>query len=167
MKVKRKAQAALEFLTTYGWAFMVILILISTISYFGVTNPKKFLPERCTFSTEVICTDHLIKGSESQVKIKAKQTTGSTIFLEDLTCSFEGEESTEAKVEFEGKKKNLKDEDFGWGPRDEVVAKCSFPGDTFKSYKDRKVKIYIDLTYRLSKDGFPHQISGELFGTVQ
>ena len=37
----RKAQAALEFLTTYGWAFIVILIMIGALAYFGVLNPSR------------------------------------------------------------------------------------------------------------------------------
>ncbi|MBI2659218.1 hypothetical protein HYX05_03935 [Candidatus Woesearchaeota archaeon] len=44
-----KSQAALEFLTTYGWAFLVILIMIGTLAYFGILNPSKILPNRCNF----------------------------------------------------------------------------------------------------------------------
>jgi hypothetical protein len=48
MKNNRKAQAALEFLMTYGWAFMVILIMIAALAYFGVLNPDRILPDRAT-----------------------------------------------------------------------------------------------------------------------
>lgn len=37
-----KGQAALEFLTTYGWAFLVILVMIGALTYFGVLAPAKF-----------------------------------------------------------------------------------------------------------------------------
>ena len=47
----QKSQAALEFLTTYGWAFLIIILMIGTLSYFGVINPK-LLPERCTLGSE-------------------------------------------------------------------------------------------------------------------
>lgn len=43
--MKKKAQSALEFLTTYGWAFLVILIMIGALAYFGVLDPNRFLPE--------------------------------------------------------------------------------------------------------------------------
>ena len=46
MKVK-KGQAALEFLMTYGWAILVVLIVIGALAYFGVLDPKRFLPEKC------------------------------------------------------------------------------------------------------------------------
>lgn len=48
MRRMKKAQAALEFLMTYGWAFMVILIMIAALAYFGVLNPDRILPDRAT-----------------------------------------------------------------------------------------------------------------------
>jgi len=50
-----RSQAALEFLTTYGWAFLVILIMMSTLAYFGILNPSKLLPDRCNFGAEIGC----------------------------------------------------------------------------------------------------------------
>jgi hypothetical protein len=58
-----RGQAALEFLTTYGWAFLVILVMIGALAYFGVISPNKFLPERCTFQQEVTCKDYRVNGT--------------------------------------------------------------------------------------------------------
>lgn len=44
MKFK-KSQAALEFLFTYGWAILVILVAIGALAYFGVLSPCKVYPE--------------------------------------------------------------------------------------------------------------------------
>ena len=57
---KRRSQAALEFLTTYGWAFLVILIMMSALAYFGVLNPSKLLPDRCNFGSEIRCNKNLM-----------------------------------------------------------------------------------------------------------
>ncbi len=59
-KMMRRGQAALEFLTTYGWAFLVILVMIGALAYFGVINPNKFLPERCVFQQELTCKDYQV-----------------------------------------------------------------------------------------------------------
>ena len=56
--MNKKSQGALEFLTTYGWAFLVILLMIGAMMYFGILNPNKFLPERCTTSTGFQCLEH-------------------------------------------------------------------------------------------------------------
>lgn len=61
----KKAQGALEFLMTYGWAFLVILIMIGALAYFGVLNPTKFLPERCSFGTQFMCKDYQLATGAS------------------------------------------------------------------------------------------------------
>ncbi len=87
----KKSQAALEFLTTYGWAFLVILIMISTLAYFGILNPSKVLPNRCNFGAEFQCVDFQVKTTE--VKIRLKNSVGEAI---DVTALTEGTESATA-----------------------------------------------------------------------
>ena len=60
--MRKKGQAAMEFLMTYGWAILVVLIAISALTYFGVLNPSKFLPEKCTLIPGLICIDHKATG---------------------------------------------------------------------------------------------------------
>jgi len=73
MKFFNKGQAALEFLTTYGWAFLVILVMIGGLSYFGVFDFKSKMPDSCTFSgRDVECKSWQINNDS---------TTGSGIQL--------------------------------------------------------------------------------------
>lgn len=53
----RKGQAAMEFLMTYGWAILVVLIAIGALAYFGVLNPARFLPNSCTLFPGLACTE--------------------------------------------------------------------------------------------------------------
>jgi hypothetical protein len=53
-----KSQAAMEFLMTYGWAILVVLVAIGALSYFGVLSPDRFLPSRCTLPAGIACIDH-------------------------------------------------------------------------------------------------------------
>ena len=79
-----KAQASLEFLTTYGWAFLVILIMIGTLAYFGILKPSKILPNRCNIGPEFQCLDHQIKygtGADGTFKLRLKNNVGETIAL--------------------------------------------------------------------------------------
>ena len=54
---KKRSQAALEFIMTYGWAILVVLISIFALSYFGVLNPDRFLPSKCVFPSGIACLD--------------------------------------------------------------------------------------------------------------
>jgi len=51
----KKGQAALEFLSTYGWAFLVVLVMIGALAYFGVLNPSSYAPDKCVGSTVISC----------------------------------------------------------------------------------------------------------------
>ncbi len=52
--MNKRAQAALEFLMTYGWAILVVLAAIGALAYFGVLSPTNFVPERCVTSNAAL-----------------------------------------------------------------------------------------------------------------
>jgi hypothetical protein len=45
----------MEFIMTYGWAILVILVIIGVLVYFGVISPERLLPERCSFPSDLSC----------------------------------------------------------------------------------------------------------------
>ncbi|MCX6706723.1 MAG: hypothetical protein NT001_01120 [Candidatus Woesearchaeota archaeon] len=45
----KKSQAAMEFLLTYGWAIVAVLVVFGALTYFKVLDPSKLLPETCNF----------------------------------------------------------------------------------------------------------------------
>ena len=57
---QKKGQAALEFIMTYGWAILVVLVAIGALAYFGVLSPDKFLPSKCTLQAGLACLDHRV-----------------------------------------------------------------------------------------------------------
>jgi YD repeat-containing protein len=59
----RKAQAAMEFLMTYGWAILVVLVAIGALAYFGVLNPGKFLPSSCTIGPGLACGEFKVTNT--------------------------------------------------------------------------------------------------------
>ncbi len=61
--VNRKSQAALEFIMTYGWAILVVLVAIGALAYFGVLSPDKFLPSKCTLQSGLACIDHKVQAA--------------------------------------------------------------------------------------------------------
>jgi len=60
MKLLRKSQAAMEFLMTYGWAILVVLVAIGALAYFGVLSPDRFLPAKCQLPAGIACTDFTV-----------------------------------------------------------------------------------------------------------
>ena len=60
----RKGQAALEYLVTYGWAILAIVIIAGVLWYFGVFNPGKYAEERqCGGAERFACLDYRVSSS--------------------------------------------------------------------------------------------------------
>jgi uncharacterized protein (UPF0333 family) len=70
----KKAQAAMEFLMTYGWAILVVLAAIGALAYFGVLSPDRFLPEKCTLPSGVACLD--FTGISTAVTLVIQNSAG-------------------------------------------------------------------------------------------
>ena len=70
----RKSQAALEFIMTYGWAILVVLVAIGALAYFGVLSPDRFLPSKCTLQSGIACLDH--KATATTLVIYVKNSLG-------------------------------------------------------------------------------------------
>ncbi|HLD12893.1 MAG TPA: hypothetical protein VJB87_04855 [Candidatus Nanoarchaeia archaeon] len=58
--MSKRGQAALEFLMTYGWAILIVLIAIGALAYFGVLNPQRLLPKSCTVVPGISCDDFIV-----------------------------------------------------------------------------------------------------------
>lgn len=72
----KKGQAAMEFLMTYGWAILVVLIAIGALAYFGVLNPSRFLPNSCTISNQFACETGDFQANSTGVTIIMRNGRG-------------------------------------------------------------------------------------------
>jgi len=66
----KKAQAAMEFLMTYGWAILVVLVVIGALAYFGVISVTNVLPEKCFFQVGLECEQHQFKAGSVNLLIR-------------------------------------------------------------------------------------------------
>ena len=85
----KKSQAALEFLTTYGWAFLIIIIMVGALAYFGILSPSKLLPSRCNFGSEFQCLDYQL-GSDGVMKFRLKNNVGEAVAVSAIVFGSEG-----------------------------------------------------------------------------
>src|SRR3989338_2429753 len=88
----KKGQAALEFLMTYGWAILVVLVAVGALAYFGVLSPDRFLPSKCTMQSGIACLDHKVTTSGVTVVMQNAlgfDLTGVTVKVQ--SCGASGE----------------------------------------------------------------------------
>ncbi len=81
----KKGQAAMEFLMTYGWALLVVLVAIGALAFFGVLNPGQFLPDQCTFFAGVTCSSLKADASDNNVVFTIQNGLGYTLYNLDYT----------------------------------------------------------------------------------
>ena len=157
-----KSQAALEFLTTYGWAFLVILIMIGTLAYFGILSPSKLLPNRCNFGSEFQCLDYQIGAATFKIRLKNNIGEPMDVSSVDLsgestaayTCTSPAEPTPPAGLT-------------GW--KSGEVKELSWTGCSGGGIvAGEKGKVLITLRYNTvsSGSGYAKEVKGEVLSTV-
>ena len=158
----KKTQAALELLTTYGWAFLVIILMIGTLAYFGILGPSKILPSRCNFGTEFQCIDYQIVQTgvapNPQVRLKLKNGIGAPVDVLDF---------------------NMTKDDSTWISCTGNITILSWPSGAVKDLgwtscastgwvAGDKAKVLIKLRYNTVASGssYGRDVKGEIYTTV-
>jgi hypothetical protein len=86
----KRGQAATEFLMTYGWAILVVVVAIASLAYFGVLSPDQFLPEKCFLPPGIACIDHKVTADSVQLYLQntlGYDITITSINLTDKNCA--------------------------------------------------------------------------------
>ncbi len=159
--MRKKGQAAMEFLMTYGWAILVVLVVIGALAYFGVLSPKKLLPDKCLFGPGIgTCTDFQADGSAGTLTLILTNGFGETITVQSATA--DGTYCTEvgAGIVADG-------EAWSAGDTKEFIFSCG--GITSDSVGD-KTQEEVTITYTKTGTGgtaLTHSITGQVAITVQ
>ena len=154
---KHNAQTTIEYLSTYAWAFLIIIIMVAALSYLGILNPSALFSERCMFSPEVYCSDYII--AENGLQLRLQNNLEETIVVDSFTVSVD-----RAILEC-----NATSIDYNWNPGQiyEKPILCNFAGSGL--IVDDREKFTIDIGYYSisSGSGFIKHTQGELFGMIQ
>ena len=117
--VKKRGQAAMEFLMTYGWALLVVLVAIGALAFFGVLNPGQFLPETCTIMPGLSCNDFKVSTAggvptNGQIQLVIQNGLGKDLKDINLTAT-DCTDSSAAAILTDGKDATFSC-DFGTSP---------------------------------------------------
>lgn len=158
--MRKHGQAALEFLTTYGWAFLVILIMIGALAYFGVLKPSRLLPDRCTVSPEFECQDFQISKTNDEIKVRLKNNAGEPITIDSMRVTAESAASLSCDSPNLGGTWSVGE------IRDFTFEDCNSDAVGFVIGEKGKAIFSIRFYEVRSGSGYAHDITGEIFSTV-
>jgi uncharacterized protein (UPF0333 family) len=167
---EKKGQAALEFLTTYGWAFMVILVMIGALAYFGVLNPGKLVKDQCTSTAGVGCKSYEVNLASGQMSISFTNNLGQAVTISSVNISTKAattvvppQISDANGVAISAANPAVPDAVF-------MLRNCTFAAATAFPGKKSGDKVKMDFTFLyqgLETGEFSHMASGTLTATAK
>jgi hypothetical protein len=90
----KKGQAAMEFLMTYGWAILVVLLAVGSLSFFGVFDPGNVLPDQCVtfagFGCDIIYAAFGKNVQWTILKFTVQNDLGSKMDQLDINVTVDG-----------------------------------------------------------------------------
>lgn len=152
-----KGQAATEFIMTYGWAILAVMVSIGALAYFGVLNPSEYLPERCMMTSGFNCKEFSASGAgDLRLQLRFENKVGQSIRVESVNVSVQGttrSNSTCLPTPIVMKTDDLSSLD------------CKIMGGSPGIGK--KVKLNINMKYSPLQGVYNHTINGEIQTKVQ
>ncbi len=95
LSMKKRGQAATEFLMTYGWIVLVALLIIGALNFIGVFDAKAMLPEKCELQQRLICKGHKIVandgGINGHINLDLLNGMGHDIVIKKITAKAVGD----------------------------------------------------------------------------
>ena len=155
--MRKKGQAALEFLTTYGWAFLVILVMIGALAYFGVLDPTRFLPQRCQFGAELYCARYTLDGTQDIARFELRNSLPDTLYINHTEYKRPADATWRKCEAGSSEGVTIRRENMG-------VLNCTLnPNTVMSGNKDR---VQFKIVYSQGGDGFDSRFVNDLYGEI-
>lgn len=83
----KNGQAAVEFLTTYGWMFLIVIMVFGALAYFGFTDAKSNIPDSCNFDKTFKCNAYVINDTANYA-IELSNIESKQLNITHVVCGY-------------------------------------------------------------------------------
>ncbi|MFH1470872.1 MAG: hypothetical protein ABIF01_03940 [Candidatus Micrarchaeota archaeon] len=90
----RRAQAAMEYLMTYGWAILAIVIVLGALLYLGVFSLASKAPDFCRPQVGMHCTSWRLDASDDNATVLIINGYQQHMNVTQVLCQVEGTSGT-------------------------------------------------------------------------
>ena len=133
-----RGQSSVEYLMTYGWAFIILLAVIAILYSFGVFNPQQYMGEECLFQPSLQCKSMSLSSSTGNFKLDLTNGLGYKItnvkYTAQLLSTGDSNSGTIVSV----------------NPNEVISISTTFKPETLRTGTLEKVKV--TLTYQIEGD---------------
>ncbi|MCW6160477.1 MAG: hypothetical protein LVQ95_05340 [Candidatus Micrarchaeales archaeon] len=86
INAKTRAQSAMEYLMTYGWAIIIILVVLGILYLLNVFTPNSLIGSVCTPQFKYVCQTPVL-AADGQLSFLFGQNTGATEYNLAFACT--------------------------------------------------------------------------------
>ncbi len=97
--MRKRGQAATEFILTYGWAILSVAVLIGGLTYAGILNTELLIPESCKIPG-LKCNDFLFNQYTGTATLSLTNMKGEDIYLRQITIQSQDVSCSIQRTEF-------------------------------------------------------------------
>ncbi len=82
----KRSQSAMEYILTYGWAILMISIVLGAFIYLGVFTPGTLVSSQCVAQADFSCLTSMMT-SNGQITFNIQQNTMTNINVTAISCN--------------------------------------------------------------------------------
>lgn len=153
-----KSQSAMEYLTTYGWAIIVIAVVLGTLFSLGLFTPGTFVNTTCVFPAEFECLSAILGSTNSTLSVNVQQTASSSINITAYGCNGQ---SKVANMITLGSPLTMT-----IGSNQTFAITCYNNGTAVSVASGQIFKGYVIINYTSLQTNFPHTVIGSIIAKV-
>lgn len=151
MTKRRRAQASLEFLTSYGWMIMIAAVVAAALAYFGVFSPERNLPQQCDLGYDFSCDQYVLR-TDGSVLVHSTNKLGEPVQVMSFTCIYEnGDSHQDSPVPANT-----------WGAGDAMDVGCSPSSPVGGLEEGKRAQVKLRLEYQKKSGGFRKTVEGRI-----
>ncbi|MEM0149283.1 MAG: hypothetical protein QXW10_00080 [Candidatus Micrarchaeaceae archaeon] len=150
-----KAQSAMEYLMTYGWAILIISIALSALYMMGLFSPSSYISSTCIFPADFSCLQDFM-ASNGTLSINVEQATESPIEITAIGCN---SNVTDANMQLYTGSNAIY---IPIGGNYTFNVPCYSGSALFSGSPGSLFKGYVIINYTDLETGFPHMTTGTL-----
>jgi len=88
----KRSQTSVDFLFTYGWMFLVVLLAGGALAALGFFDTQKFIPSQCNMGFDFSCEKYVILTS-GEVRVQLENNVGEEVTINEYECEYPSDPS--------------------------------------------------------------------------
>jgi len=163
----KKAQSAMEYLMTYGWAILIVIIVAAALYALGIFNPATYTGRIPTGFTTLGAPDDWDLDSDGDVRILLNNRLANQIVVYEISVSTTGASDTWDTFNCTGNNNYMT-----IGPGGSIEPSAATCPDADQAFdlnlgsQTAGTTYSVDVAILYNSGGFNHTESGKITGTV-